>query len=469
MEIVKSGDIEYKIINGTAYHKETSDEVVRVLESARNNHTRIKLYYGDVETGRDWNELYDTTGTIGRSTGSIKIPLLIRTERSLGGGGILDHCIVKIKDTKTGRVLYQNPKYQAPVVEIVKSDLPEYEYNTVVNGETVGRHKTLRSAEMLKAKLMECGGCTMEAGGEITDARIETALRSYAYAGLWTTQNMDNEEEEHLDENYSVEDIAPDTMESMRRDVKKFYEENIDLLNQTSMDDARIGHNFWLNKNHHGSGFWDEEGVDREIGKKLSDASHKFKENLLVVGDDGKIHDDYKNEKGGRLKSAVARERKYTSGEKHELKYMANRKSPILQYQKHSSGGSMATGGGVKGGYKISYQKHWHPTEGTTYDQTVKIDKRTYDHLRDAVASEIAMGRPQKDKYVWTSGYEFYLKPLVLENGVVYLNHTQTRFINMFLKLPLKDRNTMLKVVDKLSLGGLLDSGDDGIYWLITG
>lgn len=135
----------------------------------------------------------------------------------------------------------------------------------------------------------------LKQGGKVSDDRIEKALRSYAYAGLWTTPNEEDGDSEFLDGQYGIDDIAPDTMESMRRDVRKFYEENIDLLNQTDMDDGRIGHNFWLNKNHHGSGFWDEEGLDKAIGKKLSDASQKFKENLLVVGDDGKIHDEYKN------------------------------------------------------------------------------------------------------------------------------------------------------------------------------
>jgi hypothetical protein len=164
---------KYKIVDGTAYHKETPDAVVNVLENARKSNARIKLYYGDVVTGRDWNEEYDTVGTIGRSGGgTYKIPLLIKTGRSLGGGSVLDHCIVKIKDSKTGRVLYQNPKYIAPVIEIVKGDMEDSPYNTMVNGKLHGRHKTLRSAELLKAKLMEKGG---EAGVDVNEG-IDTAI-----------------------------------------------------------------------------------------------------------------------------------------------------------------------------------------------------------------------------------------------------------------------------------------------------
>jgi hypothetical protein len=163
---------KYKVVGGTSYHKETPDEVVRALETARNTGSRVKLYYGDVKTGRDWHEEYDTVGTVGRSTGEIKIPLLIKTGRSLGGGGILDHCIVKIKDTRTGHVIYQNPKYKAPVIEIVPSDMEGYSHNTMIDGELHGRHKTLRSAEMLKAKMMEKGG---EAGVDINEG-IDTAI-----------------------------------------------------------------------------------------------------------------------------------------------------------------------------------------------------------------------------------------------------------------------------------------------------
>ncbi len=144
---------KYKIINGTAYHTETSDKVIQALETARQNKQRIKIYFGDAITGKDWNEVHDTTGTIGRSTGEIKIPLLIKTARSAGGAAILDHCIVKIKDIKTGRIIYEHGNYKSPIIEIVPSDLPEYTHSTIVNGKLCGRHKSLKKAEMLKNKL----------------------------------------------------------------------------------------------------------------------------------------------------------------------------------------------------------------------------------------------------------------------------------------------------------------------------
>lgn len=146
---------KYKNYGGISFDERTPDEVCRVLATASisGRTQRLKLYYGDTETGRDWHEEFDTTGYIGRSTGTYKIPLLIPKKNSIGGGAILDHCIVKIKDIRTGIVLYQHPKYQVPKVEITEGDMKEYPYNTIVNGKTHGRHKSLRSAKIIKNKL----------------------------------------------------------------------------------------------------------------------------------------------------------------------------------------------------------------------------------------------------------------------------------------------------------------------------
>ncbi len=103
--------IEYKIVNDTAYHAETSWQIVAILEIARKNSIRLKICFGDTETGKDWQESFHTTGYIGRSTGTIKIPLLVHNSRSLGGPPLLDHCIVKIQESKGGKVLYQHPHY----------------------------------------------------------------------------------------------------------------------------------------------------------------------------------------------------------------------------------------------------------------------------------------------------------------------------------------------------------------------
>lgn len=108
-------ETKYKVVNGTSYYNETSENVVNVLERCRMNNVRIVLDYGDVSTGQSWGERYDICGSIGRSTGINKIPILIKTKRSIGGCGILDRCIIKISTSKGKEVLYSHPNYKPAI------------------------------------------------------------------------------------------------------------------------------------------------------------------------------------------------------------------------------------------------------------------------------------------------------------------------------------------------------------------
>lgn len=108
----------YKEINGTSYHEQTPVEICNALERARQSRTRIKIDLGYTDKapegkhiGQSWGEVCDVTGYVGRSMGKIKVPLLVYNSRSMGGGAMLDHRIVQIKESRGGRVLYQHPNY----------------------------------------------------------------------------------------------------------------------------------------------------------------------------------------------------------------------------------------------------------------------------------------------------------------------------------------------------------------------
>lgn len=156
MKTENIGGKDYKVSeSGTFYHVETPDKVIDVLENVRYKGTRILLHWGDVATGKYWGDIYDITGTIGRSTGTAKIPLLIHNRRSMGGGAILTHCILRIKETgKNGRVLYQAENYQNPNFEIKPcTDIPEHTHEVRFYGELLTRHKSLKSAEHLLIRI----------------------------------------------------------------------------------------------------------------------------------------------------------------------------------------------------------------------------------------------------------------------------------------------------------------------------
>ena len=86
--------------------------------------------------------------------------------------------------------------------------------------------------------------------------------------------------------------------------------------------------------------------------------------------------------------------------------------------------------------------------QGVVYRQGVKVTREQYEHLQGAVEAEIAQKLPRKSEYVYTVGYKTFLQPLTLHNNsICFLNRTQTRFCNLFLKLELKEGyNTYLQV-----------------------
>jgi len=106
-------DSVYKLHNGTYYPVDMPDEVVDIC--ARNmghDGMRFVFDFGDVNTGKSWNEEFNTTGHIGRSTGTVKTPLLVYNRRAYGGPALLG-CIVRILTARGKRVLYQHPNYHS--------------------------------------------------------------------------------------------------------------------------------------------------------------------------------------------------------------------------------------------------------------------------------------------------------------------------------------------------------------------
>lgn len=74
------------------------DTLRRVYEAdnGRYNRTRVRIWYGDLETGRSWHDENYVTGYLGRSTGSQPVFLLLARRTSSGGPPILESCIVRI-------------------------------------------------------------------------------------------------------------------------------------------------------------------------------------------------------------------------------------------------------------------------------------------------------------------------------------------------------------------------------------
>ncbi|BCU08363.1 hypothetical protein [Allochromatium tepidum] len=127
-----------KKMAGTWFKPKTPPRVRRILEKAWREDVKLRLFFGDVDSGRDWLEENDTSGRIGRSTGLMKVPLLL-SDSGRFGAPILDDCIVKIQN-QAGKVLWQHRKYHLPEMEIQKGSGGSWEL--LVEGRVHARFKS---------------------------------------------------------------------------------------------------------------------------------------------------------------------------------------------------------------------------------------------------------------------------------------------------------------------------------------
>lgn len=109
---------------------------------------------------------------------------------------------------------------------------------------------------------------------------------AYIECALWSTFEED--------ENLGFDNLHPDTLSAIKADCLWFQEENAEDITDANYnharwsDDEMAGHDFWLTRNGHGAGYWDGELGD--TGDRLTEASRRFGEVCLYVGDDGIIY-----------------------------------------------------------------------------------------------------------------------------------------------------------------------------------
>lgn len=104
--------------NKLEVYNNVNDSLMTILLNSYAYHFRIRIWYGDPETGRSWNEEYNTMGRIGRTTGNIKIPILVKNSRSWGGGDVLVGSIIRIDDIEDKRTLWKVPNFHVEDMKV---------------------------------------------------------------------------------------------------------------------------------------------------------------------------------------------------------------------------------------------------------------------------------------------------------------------------------------------------------------
>ncbi len=111
--------------------------------------------------------------------------------------------------------------------------------------------------------------------------------QAYMEAMLWS-ETDDNGNP--YDSNYDVSDFSEEALAQIRIDADHFQKAaNLDRIQNIENVQELAGHDFWLTRAGHGSGFWDGDWSE-PYGAELTELSEKFGEQYIYIGDDGELY-----------------------------------------------------------------------------------------------------------------------------------------------------------------------------------
>lgn len=130
---------------------------------------------------------------------------------------------------------------------------------------------------------------------------INPTLSALAEVLLWS---QTDDSDRPLDENYSIEDVAPESLEKLYSEYQNFIsavEKEItdkvgngwdcidDFYDLIHPSENQTEYDYILTRNHCGAGFWDGDWSPK-VSDILTEAAQSQPEICAVVGDDGKIY-----------------------------------------------------------------------------------------------------------------------------------------------------------------------------------
>ncbi|MBF0526641.1 MAG: hypothetical protein HQK56_16275 [Deltaproteobacteria bacterium] len=169
---------------------------------------------------------------------------------------------------------------------------------------------------MLSKLKVAAGGTRNKTAGAMKEL-FTSFQNQYLETALWATTH--HETDEPLDKNFNSSDFSSEALDSSFEDCSKFIQTKVpniklDHTNSPTVGDCLIdhaqkssegnnptseveklfiqaGHDFFLNRNGHGSGFWDKPEIyGKDLAKALSDIAKKFPESSPYVGDDNQLY-----------------------------------------------------------------------------------------------------------------------------------------------------------------------------------
>ena len=130
---------------GTWFSEETPAVVQKFIERLRHTEETVRVFYGDPKTGLSSMDEFDMIGQIGRSTGVLKVPLLI-TEGDGYGANLSDSRVIRVIRASDGKNLYRHPGFHLPKMEIVENEHPKFAASVMVADAVAARFRTYAKA-----------------------------------------------------------------------------------------------------------------------------------------------------------------------------------------------------------------------------------------------------------------------------------------------------------------------------------
>lgn len=121
---------------------------------------------------------------------------------------------------------------------------------------------------------------------------IKEVIAHYKECALWSS--CDEDGLSYDNSTYANLELSPELEKRFSNDCTRFWAAYIPILHRydyTSGDfePSQVGHDFWLTRNGHGSGFWDGDWP-KGLGAELTLLAKTFGAHDLYIGDNGKLY-----------------------------------------------------------------------------------------------------------------------------------------------------------------------------------
>lgn len=101
---------------------------------------------------------------------------------------------------------------------------------------------------------------------------IKDFFQSYLLCALWVHE---------LELKFDIKDIETESLQKTYMDCRGFLTKNYTLIKNNFPSFDYVGHDFYLTRHRHGTGFWDREFLTKSVQDELTKASKRYRETYL--------------------------------------------------------------------------------------------------------------------------------------------------------------------------------------------